>query len=81
MDQEVKRTFTPQSMVSYRSARKLSNYLVKAKLYPIKRKVGPYKCKGKRCEVCKNVLETDTFTCSNDQTIISSTVTKNVWYT
>ena len=72
MDQEVKRTFTPQPMVSY---------LVKAKLYPIKRKVGSYKCKGKRCEVCKNVLETDTFTCSNDQTIISSTVTKNVWYT
>ena len=27
-----------------------------------------YKCKGERCEVCKDVLETDTFTCSNDQT-------------
>ena len=68
MDQEVKRTFTPQPMVSYRSARKLSSYLVRAKLYPIERKVGSCKCKGKRCEVCKNVLETDTFTCSNDQT-------------
>ena len=67
-DQEVKRTFTPQPMVSYRSARKLSSYLVRAKLYPIERKVGSCKCKGKRCEVCKNVLETDTFTCSNDQT-------------
>ena len=68
MDQEVKRTFTPQPMVSYRSARKLSSYLVRAKLYPIERKVGSCKCKGKRCEVSKNVLETDTFTCINDQT-------------
>ena len=68
MDQEVKRTFTPQPMVSYRSARKLSSYLVRAKLYPIERKVGLYKCKGKRYEVCKNVLENDTFTCSYDQT-------------
>ena len=48
MDQEVKRTFTPQPMVSYRSARKLSSYLVRAKLYPIERKVGLCKCKCKR---------------------------------
>ena len=68
MDQEVKKTFTPQPMVSYRSTHKLSSYIVRAKLYPIERKVGSCKCKGKRCEVCKNVLETDTFTCSNDQT-------------
>ena len=68
MDQEVKRTFTPQPMVSYRSARKLSSYLVRAKLYPIERKVGLCKCNGKHCEVCKSVLETDTFTCSIDQT-------------
>ena len=40
MDQEVKRTFTPKPMVSYRSARKLGSYLVRAKLYSIKRKVG-----------------------------------------
>ena len=75
MDQEVKslevkklRAFTAQPMVSYRSARKLSGYFVRAKLYRIERKVGECKCKDKRCEVCKNVLETNTFTCSNDQT-------------
>ena len=68
MDQEVKMTFTPQPMVFYRSARKLSSYLARAKLYPIERKAGSYKCKGKHCKDCKNVLETDTFTCSNDQT-------------
>ena len=69
MDQKVERTFTPQLMVSYRSMRKLSKYLVRAVgLYPIQRKVRSCKFTGKRCEVCKNVLATDTFTCSNDQT-------------
>ena len=74
MGQEVKRTFTPQPIVSYRSTRMLSSYLVGAKLYPVERKVGPCKCNGKRCEVCKYVLEIDTFTCSDIQT--TSTVTK-----
>ena len=55
-------------MVSYWSARKLSGYLVWAKLYPIESEVGSCKCNGESCEVCKNVLETDKFTCSNDQT-------------
>ena len=68
MDQEVKGKFSPQTMVSYQSVRKLSSYLVRAKLYTIERKVGSCKYKGKHFEVCKNVLETDTFTCSNDQT-------------
>ena len=45
MDQEVKGTFTPQPMVSHWSARKLSSYLIRAKLYPRERKVGSCKCK------------------------------------
>ena len=68
MDQEVKRPFTTQPMVSYRSVHKLNSYLVRAKLYPIEGKVGSCKCKGKCCKVCENILETDTFTCSDDQT-------------
>ena len=52
-------------MVSYWSACNLSSYLVRAKLYPIERKIGSCKCNGKRC---KNILETDTFTYTNDQT-------------
>ena len=40
MDQELKTTFTPHPMVSYRSACKLSSYLNRAKLYPVERKVG-----------------------------------------
>ena len=62
MDNEVKRVFTPKPMISFRSARKLSSYLVRAKLYPTERTVGSYKCGGKRCEVCINVNETSAFT-------------------
>ena len=54
-------------MVSFQGARKLVSYLVRAKLYPIERSVGSFKCNRKRCQVCLNVTETKTF---------SSTVTK-----
>ena len=49
--------FTPVPMFSYRSATKLSSYLVRAKLYPIDRILGSKDC-GKKCEVCVNVCET-----------------------
>ena len=55
-------------MVSFRSARKISSYLVRAKLYPLERMVGSCKCKSKRCEVCNNITEADSFTYGNDQT-------------
>ena len=64
MDQGVEKVFTPKPMVSFRSARKLSSYLVRAKLYPLKRKVGSFECKGKRCQTCLNVNETDSFASS-----------------
>ena len=62
MDNEVKRVFSPKSMISFRSVRKLSSYLVRAKLYPTERTVGSYKCGGKRCKLYINVNETSTFT-------------------
>ena len=68
VDKEVKRVIMLQHMVSFRSARKLNNYLVKAKLYPSWRMVGSNKCKSKRCQVYNNITEADLFTCSNDQT-------------
>ena len=37
MNEEVKNVFTPKPMISFRSARKLSSYLVRAKLYPEER--------------------------------------------
>ena len=67
MDKEVKKVFTPGSMVSFRRARKLSSYLVRAKLYPLERAVGSYKCKAKRCQYCNKFTEVDSFTGSNDQ--------------
>ena len=62
MDEEVKRVFTPRSMVSFRSSRKLSSYLLRAKLYPTGRVVGPFNCNKPRCLVCVTVTETNTFT-------------------
>ena len=61
MNEEVRKTFSPGPMVSFRSARKLSSYLVRAKLYPLQRKVGSSKCDKRRCEVCNNVTDTSIF--------------------
>ena len=55
MDAEVKQAFTLGLMVSYRSSKKLSSYLVRAKLYPIDRIVGSKGCGKKQCEVCVNM--------------------------
>ena len=62
MNKDVKNVFTPAPMISFRSARKLSSYLVRAKLYPLERTVGSVQCKGKRCQTCHNVKETEAFT-------------------
>ena len=62
MNQEVKNIFTSEPIVSYRSARKISSYLVRAKIYPLERKVGYEKRTKSRCQVCLNIHETDTFT-------------------
>ena len=66
MNDEVKKVFSPKT-ISFRSARKLSSYLVEAKLYPIDRTVGSFKCTKRRCEVCENVNITDSFTSSVTQ--------------
>ena len=60
-DQEVKKVFTPAPFVSFRSAGNLKSFLVRSKVHPLDRKVGSEKCNGKRCLVCLNVAETDTF--------------------
>ena len=48
IDQEVERVFTPGPMASFRSARNISSYLVRAKLNPLERRVGSFKCGGSR---------------------------------
>ena len=48
MNDEVKKVFSPKPMISFRSARELSSYLVRAKLYRIKRTVRSFKSTKKR---------------------------------
>ena len=40
IDGEVQKVFSPPLIVSYRSARKIKDYIVRSKLNPVKRKVG-----------------------------------------
>ena len=61
LDLEVKAVFTPTSMVSFRSARKIKDYIVRAKPYPLERYVGSRKCGKSRCEVCNNTQSTNLF--------------------
>lgn len=49
-------------MVSFRSARKIRSYLVKAKFYPLHRKVSRNKRAKNRCKDCDYVTDTDIFT-------------------
>ena len=44
MNEEVKNSFLPRPMVSFRGVRKFSTYLVKAKSYPLHRKLVSKKC-------------------------------------
>ena len=47
--------FQPWSMVSFWSAKKVSSYLARAKVYLLKRTVGSFKSKNSRCQVCLSV--------------------------
>ena len=59
-----KEVFIPRPMVTLRSSRKLSSYLVRAKLHPLERVTGSCKCHGIRCVMCLNFNKTSTFTSS-----------------
>ena len=65
IDEEGKKVFFPAPIVSFKSSRKLSSYLVRAKLHPLSRTVGSFKCKKPFCEVSVNIIETGTFTSDN----------------
>ena len=49
-----------EPMISFKSARKLRNYLLGAKIYHTERPVGSFKGAKKRCKVCKNVKKLKT---------------------
>ena len=62
MNEELKPLFAPGPIVSLRSSRKISSYLVRAKLYRVERSVESFNCKRPRCQICAYVNETDSFT-------------------
>ena len=64
MNEVTKKVFSSRSMVSFRSRRKISSYLVSDKVYTLDRVVGSTKCGKKRCEVRMNISETNIFTSS-----------------
>ena len=59
---EVQKVFSPPPIVSYRSVRKIKDYLVRSKLYPVERKVVCQRCGSFRCQVCKSVSITEELT-------------------
>ena len=61
LDENSKEVFMPGPMVTFRSTRKPSTYLVRVKLYTSERVTGSCKSHGKRCAVCLNINETSTF--------------------
>ena len=61
MNNEVKKEFTPKPLISFGSVRKMSRYLVRAKLFQEERTGGSFKCGSKRCEVSLNVNEPSAF--------------------
>ena len=61
MNEEVRKNFSPGTLMLFRTSRRLSSYLVWAKLYPLQRKMGSLKCGKRRCEVCNNGTETSIF--------------------
>ena len=71
MSCETKAVFSPELMVSFRSARRFSSYLVRAKLYPFEIFVGSRQCRKCRCKICTNVTETDTFSVTGETFLIN----------
>ena len=60
--EEVEQVFNPAPLASFRSVRTLRSRLVRAKVYQErKRLVGSRKCNKSRSQICKNVIENETF--------------------
>ena len=64
MNEKTKEAISPWPMVSFRSPRKVSSYLVSAKSCPLDTAVESTKCDKNSCEVCMNISETNTLTCN-----------------
>ena len=61
IDSEVQRIFPLAPIVSYPSATKIKDYIVRSKLYPIEKKILSSRCGIPRRPVCVSIQVTDTF--------------------
>ena len=61
-------------MVLYRNAGKIKDYIVRSKLYPLKRNLGCGDCGNGRCQVCKNIKVTDTFDSFTTKKVTKATI-------
>ena len=81
----VRKVFSPALTVSYQSARKIKDYIVRSTLCPTERIVRSYRCDKWKCQVCTGIEVIDTFssfvTKSAKKSIIILTETSNVSYT
>ena len=73
-DEEVQKVFVPPPMVSYRSARKIKDYIIRFKMYPRERNVGCGGCGNSRFQVCKNIKVADTFDSFTTKKVTKSTM-------
>ena len=60
-DPSVKKLLTPAPFASFRSGYSLKNHLVRAKMYPLERKVVSSKCGKNRCQPVKMLRLLTTF--------------------
>ena len=68
--EKVKQVFNPAPFISFRSVRTLKSHLLRAKDYPVgERLVGSRKYNKHRCQVCKNLIENETFQCFIDKKV------------
>ena len=67
--------FLPPPMVSQTCARKLKDYIIRSKLYPLEINLGCRGCGNSRCQVCKTSMATDTF----DSVSISNCMVSSVF--
>ena len=61
-DGEVQKVFSPPPIVCYKNVRKIKDYIVRSKSYPVERKVGCQGCGSSRCQACKSISIIEEFT-------------------
>ena len=72
-DEKVKKVFTLPPIVSYRSAKKVTDYTIRSKLCPAESRVSYQGCRLLCAKFVKTEV-TDTFACFTTKTLLRSTI-------